>query len=559
MPPDSSVSPSPRPALIDQSVVPFGLMESLSFKSRIFILLLLVSCTLSLVLGLYIFDRMESTLYGQIGLRAQVQAQEIAVMPEVAAAVAARDSARLYALVMPIKAVSDASYIVIGDSQGRHLMHSDPHVPVGSPMRGGDNDQVLQRGRSIVTLERGTLGMSWRGKAPIRDARGRIVGVVSVGYFQSIIERWNMGQFMPLLAVLIVSLYALFVCAWLFARSIKRQMFGLEPQEIARLLRQQEAVFDSIYEGVLSIDTARRVTAINRAAREMLVSDSGAGELTGMSLNDLVPGCPLFTASADDPDIKDQICLFNQLNVIASRVAIRLGGRLHGWVISFRRQDDINTLSLQLSQVKRYAENLRVIRHEHLNWMSTISGLLHAKAYDEATRLIQSQSEIQQQVLDYISGTFGNYHLCGLLIGKFYRARELGIELEFDSGCELDELPACLSDVEWMSIIGNLLDNAFEAVLAAAPADGKVVLFLSDAGEELIIEVADNGTGVAPGMRDHLFERGVSSRGNPERGIGLYLVKSYVQRAAGTITVEDNLPGGAIISVFVPKWSHTDA
>jgi two-component system cit operon sensor histidine kinase CitA len=545
--------------LIDQPTTPFGLMGNLSFKSRIFVLLLLVSCTLSLVLGLYIFNRMERTLYDQIGLRARVQAQEIAVMPEVEAAVAAHDSDKLYTLIAPIKAATDASYIVIGDHNGMHLMHTDPHVPVGSPMRGGDNYGVLQNGRSIVTLERGTLGMSWRGKAPIRDPQGRVIGVVSVGYFQSVIERWSLGQFMPLLAVLIVSLYSLFICAWLFARSIKRQMFGLEPQEIARLLRQQEAVFDSIYEGVVSIDTARRVIAINRAAREMLGFSPAMGELTGLNLNDLIPGCPLFTASGNDPDIKDQICLFNKLNVIASRVAIRIGGRLHGWVISFRRQDDINTLSLQLSQVRRYADNLRVIRHEHLNWMSTISGLLHAKAYDEATRLIQSQSEIQQQVLDYISSTFGNYHLCGLLIGKFYRARELDLELEFDSGCELNELPSCLTDVEWLSIVGNLLDNAFDAVLAAHPEHGKVVLFLSDAGEELIIEVADNGTGVAPALRDRLFERGVSSRGNPERGIGLYLVKSYVERAAGTITVEDNLPQGTIISVFVPKRSHDDA
>ncbi|MBV8045653.1 MAG: sensor histidine kinase [Paludibacterium sp.] len=559
MPSGSDASTTSRLALIDQPAPRFGLLPRLSFKSRIFILLLLVSCTLSLLLGWYVYQRMEQSLYDQIGQRALVQAQEIALMPEVASAIASHDSARLSALIKPFKAVSDASYIVIGDRQGLHLMHTDPHVPVGSPMRGGDNAPVLESGRSIVTLESGTLGVSWRGKAPVRDAAGNVIGVVSVGYFQSTIERWGKGQFMPLLAVLLASLYALFICAWLFARSIKRQMFGLEPHEIARMLRQQEAVFDSIYEGVLSIDTQRRIIAINRAARDMLALSSDMGEPTGMNLADLIPGCPLFTAAESDPDIKDQICLFNQLNVIASRVAIRIGGRVHGWVISFRRQDDINTLSLQLSQVRRYADNLRVIRHEHLNWMSTISGLLHAKAYDEATRLIQSQSEIQQQVLDYISSTFGNYHLCGLLIGKFYRARELGIELEFDSGCELNALPASLSDVEWMSIIGNLLDNAFEAVLSARSEGGKVVLFLSDGGEELIIEVADNGTGVDAAVRDRLFERGVSTRGDSERGIGLYLVKSYVQRAAGTITVEDNLPQGAIISIFVPKRSHADA
>jgi len=239
--------------------------------------------------------------------------------------------------------------------------------------------------------------------------------------------------------------------------------------------------------------------------------------------------------------------------VIASRIAIRVNGQLHGWVISFRSKDDINTLSTQLSQIKRYADNLRVIRHEHLNWMSTLSGLLHAKAYDEAMKLIESQSAVQQQVLDYITRAFGNYQICGLLIGKFYRARELGLELEFETGCSLDALPEVLSDVEWMSIIGNLLDNAFDAAGSEGGQGNRVVLYISDVGEELIIEVADNGPGVAPEVRDHMFERGVSTKNSAERGIGLYLVDRYIQQAGGTITVESNIPCGTIITVFVPK------
>jgi two-component system, CitB family, cit operon sensor histidine kinase CitA len=37
-----------------------------------------------------------------------------------------------------------------------------------------------------------------------------------------------------------------------------------------------------------------------------------------------------------------------------------------------------------------------------------------------------------------------------------------------------------------------------------------------------------------------------------DRGIGLYLVKSYVQQAGGTVTVEGNIPHGAVFSVFSP-------
>jgi two-component system cit operon sensor histidine kinase CitA len=530
--------------------------KAASFQTRTFLLLLMVSSGLSLVIGQYVYSRMQAALYEQIGIRARVQAQQIAVMPDVVTAVAAGDSARLRALILPLKAGSDASYIVIGDRSGRHLMHTDPGVRVGSPMLGGDNFPVLQQGQSEVTLERGTLGVSWRGKAPIRDATGRVIGVVSVGYFQSRIERWHRGQIMPVFGVLLGLLYALFCCAWLFSKSIKRQMFGLEPREIARLVLQQDAVFESIYEGVMSVDANGCITAINRAAREMLDLGPNTPELVGMSLSDLIADSPLLLAGPEDPDVKDEICLFNQLQVIASRVGIRVGGELHGWVISFRSKDDISTLSAQLSQIKRYADNLRVIRHEHLNLVATLGGLLHARAYDEAMKLIDAQSAVQQQLLDYITKTFGNYQICGLLIGKYYRARELGLALEFESGCGLDALPSALTDVEWMSIIGNLLDNAFDATLAAGNGEHDIVLYISDAGEELIIEVADHGAGVSPAVRDHMFDRGFSTKDNPERGIGLYLVNSYVKRAGGTITVENNIPCGTVISVFVPRRSR---
>jgi len=526
-------------------------LKPASFQTRAFLLLLAVSSILSLLLGSYVFSRMEDSLFLQIGGRALVQARQISVMPGVARAVAARDTTALRALIMPLKQQSDANYIVIGDSQGRHLFHSQPGIAIGRPMEGGDNAPVLQQGRAIVTQEKGTLGVSLRGKAPIHDVQGRIIGVVSVGYFQSRIEQWNRLQFMPFVMLLLTVLAILFFSAWLFTRSIKRQMFNLEPLEIARLMRLQDVVFESIYEGVMAIDRQWQLTAINRAARDMLELSPNSQPLLGVGLEQLVPDCSFLHAG--DEDKKDEICVFNGVSVIASRVGIYIDGQLHGWVISFRRKDDISTLSLQLSQVKRYADNLRVIRHEHLNWISTVSGLLQIKAYDEVMKLVQSQSATHQKVLDYISMTFGNYQVCGLLIGKYYRAKELGIELAFESGCCLDALPNCLSDLEWMSIIGNLLDNAFDASQSGAQDAKQVVLYLSDVGEELIIEVADQGEGVDSAVRDRMFERGVSTRAGGDRGVGLYLVDSYVQQAGGTITVEKNIPHGAVFTIFVPK------
>jgi two-component system cit operon sensor histidine kinase CitA len=94
----------------------------------------------------------------------------------------------------------------------------------------------------------------------------------------------------------------------------------------------------------------------------------------------------------------DQIAVLNQREVIVNRVAIEVEpGVESGWVYSFRDKNDINTLSSQLSQIKRYADNLRIMRHEQLNWTATLVGLLQMKHYDEAIRYIQVQSEGAQR------------------------------------------------------------------------------------------------------------------------------------------------------------------
>ncbi len=60
-----------------------------------------------------------------------------------------------------------------------------------------------------------------------------------------------------------------------------------------------------------------------------------------------------------------------------------------GAIISFRSKDEISTLNAQLTQIKQYVESLRTLRHEHLNWMSTLNGLLQMKEYDRVLAMVQ--------------------------------------------------------------------------------------------------------------------------------------------------------------------------
>ena len=225
---------------------------------------------------------------------------------------------------------------------------------------------------------------------------------------------------------------------------------------------------------------------------------------------------------------------------------------LQGWVITFRDRNEINALTAQLSQVMRYVDNLRIMRHEQLNRMTTLSGLLHMGHYDEAIRYIQAQSEHAQELLDFISSHFHSPTLCGLLLGKATRAREKGVALSFDPACRIDRPLPSLMESELISIIGNLLDNAIEATQRAELPHEPVEVLIQLNARELIIEVADRGVGIRPDIRERIFERGVTTKTRGDHGIGLYLIEHYVTQAGGTIEVADNAPRGTIFTLFIP-------
>lgn len=527
-------------------------MMKLSFRIKLFIHLIIFFSVLFTALGLYYYLDVSRQLYQEMSSRARIQAEEISLIPSLREAVRERNIPSINIFMTGMARHSDASFMVIGDKNGQHLFHSVFHDRIGTPLIGGDNQDVLE-GKTITSIRRGGLGVSLRSKAPIFDEQGNVIGIVSVGYLTSYLDTITLGKVVNILIGALLLLLALFIFSWFFTRSIKKQMFFLEPREIGLLVRQQKALMESIYEGVIAIDEHSRIAVINRAAKRLLELNVSSRALRGQPLEAVINPVSFFSPQVMlENDTHNEICIFNHVTVIASRVRILLEGELQGWVITFRDRKDIDSLSVQLSQVKRYADNLRILRHEQLNRMSTLAGLLHLGHYDQALSYIQAQTEHTQELLDFISGRFHSPTLCGLLIGKCARAREKGVTLTFDPACNMARAFRGLGEAELISVIGNLLDNAIEATQRAEGPHDPVEILIRLNERELIIEVADRGVGIAPALRDRIFDPGFTTKRRGDHGIGLHLIASYVQLAGGTLEVTPNTPHGTIFSLFIP-------
>jgi len=530
----------------------FPFFRSLAFPLRIFLLILVVSVFIIAALAQYFTASFEDYLAAHVRDMAMNQAKIIASNESIITAVKHRDYKRLATIADKLQSGTDFDYVVIGDTNSIRLYHPNPEK-IGYPMQ-FTKPGALEKGESYFITGKGSIGMAMRAKTPIFDDDGKIIGVVSIGYLISKIDSWRSDFLLPMAGVFILLLLVLMLLSWFFAAHIRRQMLGMEPKQIARVVRQQEALFSSVYEGLIAVDPDGYITAINRSARKMLGLSSPGRKWLGKPVSEVVQPADFFTQQIAEKR-QEAMVNFNGLSVIANREAIRSGDELLGAIISFRSKDEIATLNAQLTQIKQYVESLRTLRHEHLNWMSTINGLLQMKEYDKVLAMVQGESQAQQQLIDSLRGAFADRQVAGLLFGKVQRARELGLTMTIVPGSQLHQLPEGLDSTEFAAIVGNLLDNAFEASLRTQQGNKVVELYLSDEGDDVIIEVADQGCGVPEALREKIFEQGVSTRTDEpgEHGIGLYLIASYVRRCDGVITLEDNSPCGTLFSLFLPK------
>lgn len=531
------------------------MLSKLKLKTRMILALGLVGVLQTLLIGGFAGYYLSESLYDQIGQRALMVAKTVAAMPAVVAGVRDSDSPALMQLSRRVAATNEALFIVIGDHNAIRLAHPDPSR-LGHSMADDDGDygtRALVHGEGYVAKALGSMGYSMRGKAPIIDpANNEIIGIVSVGYSLDQVLTSIRRYELVLYGIVGLMLVASVIAAVIIAGRFKRAIFGLEPEEIARLFEEREATLQSVREGIIAIDRDGLITTFNRAAIDTLGLEPGT-RLTGIPINDVLPGNNLVTVlHSGEPDFDKEVWFQGQ-QMVVNRLPVRQGDSIIGVVSSFRRRDELDQISQQLTRIRQYADTLRSQTHEYSNKLHTIAGLIQIDARDEALALIGSEVSAHQALIQLLLEAVPDPVIAGCLLGKYNRAREMGLRLEIDPDSQMTDVPPELPRDQLVSVLGNLIDNALEATRQHHGAGGRVTLTMTDLGHDLIFEVEDQGPGIPDDQQDLIFERGFSSKGEADHGIGLFLVRQLVQRWGGSITVENLQPEGSRFTLYLPK------
>lgn len=517
-------------------------------QTKLSLLVTVLLIVLISLIGALFSDSAEQLLREQIGEKALKVAETAALNQQIVDGIIEGDATAVQHIAETIRQATQAEYVVVGNRDGIRFSHPDPDK-IGKKFVGGDLDPALQDGKSYVSQALGTLGPSLRGIVPLRNTQHQVIGFIAVGYLLRDINVMIHDKQLEILRyALIVLLFGVFG-ATVIARGMKVAIMGLEAHEIAALFHERNAIISSIREGVVAVDGQGCLTFVNAAAL-LYLGEEEQLDLRGKPLGDICP-CPELAATLENGEkVLDQEMIINGRPMLINILPLPV--EQGGVVASFRPKDELDRLISELSQAQEYSELLRAQTHEYSNKLHTIAGLIQLGAYQEALDLVMKESSGYQHLISILAESVPDPVVAGVILGKYNRACELKIGLEFDEQNSFAALPVEMERELLVTILGNLLDNAFDAV--REKGEVKLVrLYLTDLGPDLVIEVEDSGTGIASVLADRLFQPGITSKSGKGRGTGLALVKRAVERLNGQITISDGELGGALFTVIIPK------
>lgn len=527
------------------------MFQNLSLQTKIIILstslILLITVTFSAILS---YEEIEDTKE-YIGTRALETAIAVSIMPSV---INAMNDENPEEVIQPLaeflRNQVEAEFIVVGNKQSIRYSHPDPQK-IGEKMVGGDNDPALLKGEFYKSEAVGSLGPSLRGKAPIFNEFGAVVGLVSVGYMMDDIHLIIIRNAMEVMRIGLIALAIGIVGSILLAKNIRKETMGLEPREIASLYRDREALLSSIVEGVVAIDNKGRITTINQSAEKIL----GLNQLSiNAHIEDVIPQSKMKEVLQTGQSIRNEEMLIGNKVLIINRTQIYDKGEIVGVVSTFRDKTEIQEMLRTLSEIQQYSEGLRAQTHEYTNKLYAISGLLQLDQINEAIDLIQGESTFQEQQMRHMLDHIQDKKVQAILLGKIGKASENKVNFLIDENSSLQSLPEHFDISKVINILGNLIDNAIEEV-AQKPVK-EVSFFVTDVGKDLVMEIEDSGSGIVEKDLENLFEVGFSTKGKKDRGYGLAIVKQAVEELKGTIEVKSDPNTGTVFTVFLPKQAR---
>ena len=463
-----------------------------------------------------------------------------------------------------VEGIEGVDLFAVYDAQGRPVYYADiVSGQAGSAELPALDAELCRRlaqsGEVLLDDAETPLGADHCAVTAVRGANGTVTGYVLAGLYLRSIRTMALRTLGVFVGIGLAALGVGTLLSLQLARRIKSGLLGYEPDAFRDLFLRRMELLDALDEGLLAIDRDAHILYINRAAAEMLSFDKYA--VLGRPLAEVYPQSTIpQVLRTQKAEYNVSLESLRHVRILSDRMPVWRDGRIVGAVAIFRNRTEVARLARELTGVQHIVEAMRAYTHEFMNKLHVILGLLQLGEAQRAEEYVLQLTQTRALSTRQISACIAEPSVAALLIGKSCRAAELGVRLTLDPASHLGADPRCLPAPAMITVLGNLIENAFDA-FAQTPGRTlhEVSVSVREGEQGLILSVDDNACGMGDEVRRHLFERGATSKGKGH-GTGLYLVKQIVDAYHGDIRVESTRGvGSSFVITFRPGADAPEA
>ena len=439
--------------------------------------------------------------------------------------------------------------ITLVDRSGTIIYNSDPEY-MGRQASELEM-QLMEDGDDYMDTRKDDRNRRYRiSYSVIKDTDGNRLGFVAV----SILYRRQFSTILKSAPIYILATIILLgigtLCATASMRFIRSQLKGYDPEQFSQIYDGNANVLNIIDEGVIAINTEKRITIINNMGCEIL--GLPIIPYDRVPIQDVMPESKLPQVLETRQAIYNEHMILHGKNLLIPPLPLYSNGQLIGAASLFQNAKLINEMTEQLEDANNMVDTLRAFNHEFMNKLHVILGYLETDHIAEAKEYLLQSSMGSSRSISQISRLITHQGVAAIIIGKAIRAAELDIALNLVPESYCTHLTIGIPSNAYVTILGNLIQNAIEELNSCDHILKEIQLTVFIDTESTYISVLDTGRGMSAELVNRVTEPGISTKG-PGHGTGLYLVKSLVDEFHGSLKIESDPGEGTEATVMIRK------
>ncbi|MBW7455468.1 sensor histidine kinase [Paenibacillus sepulcri] len=224
-------------------------------------------------------------------------------------------------------------------------------------------------------------------------------------------------------------------------------------------------------------------------------------------------------------------------------VLIRLFARI-------RKEAIHTTQEAYIGDLIQMFTSIRGQRHDFINHVQVMYAMLSMKKYDQLRSYMEDMvKEIQSMTL--ATNDLPSPALAALIQAKMTIAESNHIQFSY----QIPETPLtfrAVSSIDFVRIIGNLVDNAFDEVMKLPETEREVILELFTNDQQLYITVTNRKHTLSEEEMKRILEPGYTTKKGNHSGLGLSIVMERCSHYKGKLSVESDLERGVVFTIKLP-------